>query len=83
MSQSSSGRTATRLEPLKANYPRMRRREGAIPTPEVKLSQSVAALVVPNPPGAFPMLEVNTPTRPLLSLPGSRRLRNPCLNSSQ
>ena len=83
VSQSSHGRTATRLEPPKANYPRMRRREGAIPAPEVKLNQSVAALVVPNPPGTFPISEVDTLTRPLLSLPGSRRLRNPRLNSSR
>ena len=49
----------------------MKRREGAIPAPEVKLNQSVAALVVPNPPGTFPISEVDTPTRPLLSLPGN------------
>ena len=59
----------------------MRRREGAIPAPEVKLNQSMATLVVPNPPGTFPISEVDTPTRPLLSLPGSRRLRNPGLKS--
>ena len=48
----------------------MKRREGAIPAPEVNLNQSVAALVVPNPPGTFPILEVDILTRPLLSLPG-------------
>ena len=42
----------------------MKRREGAIPTPEVKLNQSMATLVVPNPPGTFPISEVNTSTRP-------------------
>ena len=83
VSQSSRGRTATRLEPLKANYPRMKRREGAIPAPEVKLNQGMATLVVPNRPGTFPISEVNTLTRPLLSLPGNQRLRNPCLNSSR
>ena len=83
VSQSSRGRTATRSEPPKANYPPDEKREGAIPTPEVKLNQSVAALVVPNPPGTFPISEVDTPTTPLLSLPGSRRLQNPRLNSSQ
>ena len=80
-SQSSCGRTATRSEPPKRIIPQMRRREGVIATPEVKLNQSVATLVVPNPPGTFPISEVNTPTRPLLSLPGSRRPQNPCLNS--
>ena len=80
LGQSSHGRTATRSELLKANYPRMRRREGAIPTREVKLNESVVALVVPNPPGTFPKSEVGTPTRPLHSLPESRRLRNPRLN---
>ena len=83
MSQSSRGRAATRSEPPKANYPQMKRREGAIPAPEVKLNQSVAALVVPNPPGTFPKSEVDTLTRPLLSLPGNQRLRNPRLNSSR
>ena len=71
MSQSSHGRTVSHSEPPKVNYPRMKRREGAIPVPEVKLNQSVAALVVPNPPGTFPISEVDTPTRHLLSLPAN------------
>ena len=42
-SQSSGGRTATRSETTEGKItPRMRRREGVIPTPEVKLNQSVA-----------------------------------------
>ena len=81
--QSSRGRTATCSEPPKVNYPRMKRREGAVPTPGVRLNQSVAVPVVLNPPGTFPISEVDTLTRPFLSLPRNRRLRKPRQNSSR
>ena len=79
-SQSNHGRTATCLEPTKENYPRMKRREGVVPTPGVKLNQNVATLVVLNPPGTFPISEVDTLTRLLCGLLGNRKLWGPCLS---
>ena len=80
MSQSNSGRTATRSEPPKENYPLDEKKRNVVPAPGVKLNQNVTALVVPNPPGIFPISEVDTLTRLLRSLPGNRKLWGPCLS---
>ena len=83
MSQSSWGRTATRSEPPRANTLRMKRKGGAVPTPKGKRTQSVAIPVALNPPGTFPISEVDTLTRPLLSQPSNQRPQKLQQNSSR